>query len=140
MSDTPSSAELSNPTVHHEHSDINIAAVFKFAVGLTVIAAAVHVAIWLMLGWFQATAASADVRNPLRVAEDDVRVPPEPRLQIEPRQDLDAYQVREAALLDGYHWIDKNAGVVRIPIAEAMKKVVERGLPTRSVQESSQSK
>jgi hypothetical protein len=139
MSDTPSSAELSNPTVHHEHSDINIAAVFKFAAGLTVIAAAVHVAIWLMLVSFQAAAASADVRNPLRVGED-VRVPPEPRLQIEPRQDLDAYHEREAALLDGYHWIDKNAGVVRIPIAEAMKKVVERGLPTRSVQEGSQSK
>ena len=67
-------------------------------------------------------------------------MPPEPRLQVDPRQDLSAYREREAALLDGYRWVDKNAGVVRIPIDEAMKRVVERGLPTRPVQESGQRK
>ena len=92
-----------------------------------------------MFVWFQAAAAGAGVPNPLRVGED-VRVPPEPRLQVDPRQDLSTYREREAALLDGYRWVDKGAGVVRIPIEEAMKRLVERGVPTRLVQESGQSK
>ena len=139
MTDTHSSADADNASVHHEHSDIDIAGIFKFTIGLIVAAAAVHVVIWFMFVSFEATAASADVRNPLRVGED-VRLPPEPRLQVEPRQDLSAYREREATLLGGYHWIDKAAGVVRIPIDDAMKRVVERGVPTRSVQESSQKK
>ena len=31
-------------------------------------------------------------------------------------------------MLDSYGWVDKDAGVVRIPIEEAMKLTVERGL------------
>lgn len=139
MTDTHSSADVDNASVHHEHSDIDIAGIFKFTVGLIVIAAVVHVVIWFMFMSFEATAASADVPNPLRAGED-VRVPPEPRLQVEPRQDLSSYREREAALLNGYHWIDKAAGVVRIPIDDAMKRVVESGVPTRLVQESSQKK
>ena len=34
-------------------------------------------------------------------------------------------------MLDSYGWVDKNAGVVRIPIDEAMKLTLERGLPAR---------
>ena len=129
---------MDNESVSHEESDIDISGIFKFALGLTIAAAVVHVVIWFMFVWFQAAAASADVPNPLRVGED-VRVPPEPRLQADPRQDLSTYREREAALLGGYRWVDKSAGVVRIPIDEAMKRVVERGVPTRP-QESGQRK
>jgi hypothetical protein len=38
---------------------------------------------------------------------------------------------REDELLTSYGWVDRNAGVVRIPIEEAMKIVVQRGLPAR---------
>jgi hypothetical protein len=139
MTDTHSHTDIDNPLVSHEESDINIAAIFKFGLWLTIIAAAVHVVIWLMFVWLQSAAASADVPNPLRVGPD-VRVPPEPRLQVEPRQDLSLYLERETALLDGYRWIDKNAGLVRIPIDEAMKRLVERGVPARPAQESGQRK
>jgi hypothetical protein len=139
MTDTHSHAGAPHDSTQREESDIDIGGIFKFALGLTVAAAVVHVVIWFMFVWFQAAAAGADVANPLRVGQD-VRVPPEPRLQVEPRQDLLNYREREAALLDGYRWVDKNAGVVRIPIDEAMKRVVERGLPARSAQESGQKK
>jgi hypothetical protein len=139
MTDTSSSAVVANKSVSHEESDIDIRGIFKFALGLIAAAAVVHVVIWFMFVWFQASAASADIANPLRAGED-VRLPPEPRLQVEPRQDLANYRERETALLDGYRWIDKSSGVVRIPIDEAMKRVVERGLPTRPAQQSGQSK
>jgi hypothetical protein len=139
MTETHSPADPLHQSVSHEESDINIGGIFKFVVGLTIAAAVVHLIVWFMFVWFQSAAASAEVPNPLRSGED-ARVPPEPRLQVEPRQDLGSYRQREAALLDGYHWVDKNAGVVRIPIEEAMKRLVERGLPTRSVQKSGQKK
>ena len=34
-------------------------------------------------------------------------------------------------MLNSYGWVDKNAGIVRIPIDEAMKLTLQRGLPSR---------
>ena len=58
-------------------------------------------------------------------------MPPEPRLQTNPREDLRALRAREDAVLNSYGWVDKTAGVVRIPIDEAIKLTVQRGLPVR---------
>ena len=59
------------------------------------------------------------------------RLPPEPRLQTNPRQDLRDLRSAEDAALTSYGWVDKSAGIARIPIGEAMKLTVERGLPAR---------
>ena len=67
---------------------------------------------------------------PLAAAEEN-RLPPEPRLQTNPRQDLADLRAREEQALTSYSWVDRNAGVVRIPIDEAIKKTLERGLPAR---------
>jgi len=40
-------------------------------------------------------------------------------------------RAEEARVLDSYGWVDRSAGVVRIPIDQAMRLVVERGLPAR---------
>ena len=61
-------------------------------------------------------------------------MPPEPRLQTNPREDLRELRAKEDELLGSYGWVDKNAGVVRIPIEDAMKLTVERGLPARTEQ------
>ena len=37
----------------------------------------------------------------------------------------------EDATLKSYQWVDRNAGVVRIPIDEAIKLTLQRGLPSR---------
>src|SRR5215470_5163951 len=54
-------------------------------------------------------------------------VPPAPRLQVEARKDLQALHAEEDALLDGYGWVNRPAGTVRIPIDRAMALLVERG-------------
>jgi hypothetical protein len=38
---------------------------------------------------------------------------------------------REQQVLHGYAWVDQAAGVARIPIDEAKKLTLERGLPVR---------
>jgi hypothetical protein len=40
-----------------------------------------------------------------------------------------------SGLLEGYGWVDREAGVVRLPIERAMALVLERGLPTRPAAE-----
>ena len=55
-----------------------------------------------------------------------------PRLQISPALDLKAFREQEDAELNGYGWIDRTAGVVRIPVARAMDLLLQRGLPVRT--------
>ncbi len=108
--------------VHHETSDVNIRGVFGFGVGLVVVGArhplhrlaAVHV-----LRRRESVAGDAAVSARRR---QEHRLPPEPRLQTNPREDLrDLRGERGRDCSNGYGWVDKNAGVVRIPIDEAMK-------------------
>jgi len=55
---------------------------------------------------------------------------PTPRLQARPPHELAAFRQRENAMLENYGWVDREKGVVRIPIDRAMDLLVQRGLPT----------
>jgi hypothetical protein len=120
-----------NPQVQHEESDVNIRAIFRFAAGLTVIAIVVHIAIWGLFRYFDVREArETRVVAPLAVGHEQ-RQPPEPRLQEAPRADLQQLRMRQEQRLNSYELIDKAAGTVRIPISEAMKLAIQRGLPVR---------
>jgi hypothetical protein len=54
--------------------------------------------------------------------------PPGPRLQTDPEADYRRFHAHEEQLLNGYHWVDKRGGVVRVPIEQAMKKLVQTGI------------
>jgi hypothetical protein len=139
MADTHSShAPADNPTVHHETSDVNIRAILGFGAALVAVAVVVHFIIWLMFLYFGAREGRGEARHFPLAATEQNRLPPEPRLQTNPRQDLIDLRAGEDALLNGYSWVDKNQGIVRIPIDEAMKLTVQRGLPAR--QETGQEK
>jgi hypothetical protein len=47
-------------------------------------------------------------------------LPPPPRLQNYPFYDLKAFRGDENRVLEHYGWVDKNAGVVRIPVERAI--------------------
>jgi hypothetical protein len=120
-----------NPDVHHETSDVNFKAILTFGIGLTVAAALIHLLLWLLFMYFQNREAGTGVRLFPLAAEQQNRLPPEPRLQTNPRQELSELRAGEEAILNTYGWVDKTAGVVRLPIDEAMRLTIERGLPTR---------
>ena len=48
-------------------------------------------------------------------------LPPEPRLQEDPKHELESYLVKEKELLGSYGWVDRPAGIARIPISRAME-------------------
>jgi hypothetical protein len=120
-----------NPQVHHEESDVNIRAIFGFGAGLIVVAAVIHVLVWLLFVYFSNREAVRTPRQFPLAATEQQQLPPEPRLQVTPRQDLKDLRAAEDKVLNGYGWIDRNAGVVHIPIEAAMKRIVEQGLPSR---------
>ena len=59
------------------------------------------------------------------------QLPPAPRLQTKGVRDLEALRAAEARLLGSYEWIDRDNGVVRIPIEQALDLTARRGLRQR---------
>jgi hypothetical protein len=56
---------------------------------------------------------------------------PEPKLMSDEPTRLNEVRSAEQAQLHGYGWVDEKGGVARIPIDEAKKLTLERGLPVR---------
>ncbi len=52
-----------------------------------------------------------------------------PRLVISEPLALAAFRAQEEALLSSYGWVEKDKGLARIPIEDAMRIVAEHGLP-----------
>ena len=114
------------PGLGHEHSDISARPIVLAGIGL---ALALVVVAGVSLGLYDLFAARAarlsPPPNPLAAAEGQ-RLPPEPRLQVHPVKDLRELREAESNLLDHYGWIDKNAGIVRIPVARAIDLLAAR--------------
>jgi len=53
---------------------------------------------------------------------------PAPQLQIDPAQELAKFEAEERRRLDTYYWIDKQKGIIHMPIEEAMKKLAREGI------------
>ena len=115
----------------HEHTDANVSMIVQFALWLLASAVVVHILVWFMFALF------VDLRETTGPAEFPLasqqgpRLPSGPRLQPKPANESYDFHRQETAALDGYSWIDKSAGTVRIPISEAMRLTIERGLPSR---------
>jgi hypothetical protein len=122
---------LHNPEVAHEHSDIDVATVLKFAGGLFVTVVVCAVIVWGVFRLFQREASARDPQiSP--VARPEGQLPPGPRLETNEHSALAKFRAEEEKAIDGYGWVNQQGGVTHIPIAEAKKLLVQRGLPTRS--------
>ena len=62
--------------------------------------------------------------------ESQQQVPPQPRIEVEPGQQLLEVHARENHVLTSYAWVDKSQGTVRIPINQAMDELAKKGLPS----------
>jgi hypothetical protein len=56
---------------------------------------------------------------------------PEPRLQANPQADLAALRAHEHEILTNYGWVDRDQGIARIPIDQAMEILQRRGWPAQ---------
>jgi hypothetical protein len=118
--------------VRHEKSDVNVRAILTVGAGLAGVTAVMAGLVWLLVLFLAGTSADTAPREFPLAASYEQRLPPEPRLQTNPREDLLTLRQAEEQRLRSYGWVDKDAGIVRIPIDEAIRLTLERGLPERT--------
>jgi hypothetical protein len=82
---------------------------------------------------------AASQRQATTVLREEARrqTPQGPRLVSSEPKALAEFRAQEDALLDTYGWVEKDKGIVRIPVEEAMRIVAERGLPNFPAPEAS---
>ena len=133
----------------HEGSSLKIGPVVWFMIGLGV---ATVIVFLLMAGLFDAFAnrAGKSADHPSPLAGERQKLPPEPRLQLAPTtaaqleeklppnikedhplQEMKRVRAEEDAKLNSYGWVDQKTGVVHIPIDDAKKLLLEKGLAVR---------
>jgi uncharacterized membrane protein len=121
-----------SPGVGHETSDVDLSGAYRFLIVMTVFLALVFAGVFVTYWkWRRDAIAAQPAPSPVAVRAGE-RLPPLPRLQTTPLPDLRAFRASEQDVLDTYAWVDKEKGIVRLPIAAAMAILAERGLPAAS--------
>ena len=124
-------AAVPEPGPGYERSDANVRSIVLAGIALcAAIVATLVICVWVFDA-FLSGAATRDVPISLVPGAEKREVPPPPRLQVQPQEDLGQIRADEDAALHGYGWVDRKAGVVRIPIERAMELLVERSAGER---------
>jgi hypothetical protein len=114
----------------HEPTDVGIRPFVIVGIGLIIAAIIGNL---VLLGFYVTSTNRLQARQPQPgPLARTTQVPPAPRLQVSPRQDLQTMLADHNRRLNGYGWVDRNAGTAHIPIERAMDLVVQQGLPART--------
>jgi len=120
------------PGAGYEHTDASVGVMVKFAFWLAVSAVIVHLGLAAaFVGLVRTQMQPADTRAYPLATDTAPRLPAAPRLQQIPENEMVAVRRQQDQDLHSYGWIDKDAGIVHIPIEDGMRLLLERGLPTR---------
>jgi hypothetical protein len=133
---------IRNPDVRHERSDLRVKPVVSFLFWLMVSGVVIHLLVWGLFRMFEKREQKAEGK-PSPFAAERNEIPPPPLLQLAPTEkgqrapDLSKNQPlaemgflreEEDRRLDNYTWVDQQKGVVGIPIEDAKRLVLQRGL------------
>ncbi len=120
--------------VAYEKRDVEVSRILILGVALALTLVAAGAVVWWSFHALSAAQARSEPPpSPLRVGIPR-QLPPEPRLQGAPGHETPApEELKELedsanAVLNSYGWVDQKAGIARIPIDEAMKRLAARGL------------
>lgn len=142
--ETPDVSYIHNIGVAHEETDLSLSGIGKFVIHLIALVAVSAAIVYGMFKYFTSREVRIERREPPSTLLDRGRAEkttpeqmfPEPRLQTNPIPDLKHYREAENQRLEGYNWVNKDQGIVSIPIEEAQKKLLEKGIPHRGATES----
>jgi hypothetical protein len=106
--------------VSHERRDVDLRRVLRAGAGVLALLLFALGFVWGLWGTLERRRAARD--QPVsRLAERlGRRTPPAPRLQAQPIDDLRALRAWEDERLEAWAWVDREAGLARIPIERAM--------------------
>ena len=114
----------------YERTDVDAGGSYR--AGIAILAAMVLTAL-LLVPFYRLLARHETKAQPppAEVLKTDVSEPAQsfPRLVTSEPMALAEFRAQEAALLQSYGWVEKDKGLARIPIDDAMRIVAEHGLP-----------
>jgi len=109
----------------HEQSEASVRLVVMSLGGLAILAFIVFVLVVGIFRYFYDTDKTAESRR-------QGVVPPEPRIEVAPYEQIQQLRAHEDHILNSYAWVDKNAGTVRVPINRAIDMLAAKGLPSHN--------
>jgi hypothetical protein len=118
-----------DPQVGHELSDLRPGYIALFGIALTAVIVAAAVITSLLIHFKAAEHSRQETPVPRLAQEREAT--PGPRLQVDANKDLRQMRAGEEAVLNSYGWVDKDAGIVKIPVDRAMEILAKKGLPAR---------
>ncbi len=121
----------------HETSDADVKPILWFLIGLALLLIVAMVGMTFLFDALQNHYQRAGV--PVNPVIDVNQIPPDPRLQPDPHEELIEVRSWEEKTLHSYGWIDKESGVFRIPIDRAMEIIAQSDLPARSARREPES-
>jgi hypothetical protein len=125
----PNPNAIAQAGVGREVRDVNASAVIWFGIWLFVGCVASALVVW---GVFRIFAGQENAAQPVVSPHLELslkRTPAGPRLEPLPLEPRLALHAAEEAQLSSYGWVDRGAGIARIPIDRAMRLIVEHGVP-----------
>lgn len=129
------SGPTSNPEQRHEERDMNVGAVALFAVSLVLTLIIVH---YLAVAMFHHLASQPSTYPPPSSLAASRETFTGPHLLVDQALEMEKLRVSEESLLNSYDWVDRDHGIVRIPIDRAIELLAQRGIPTNDVQQGTQ--
>jgi hypothetical protein len=115
------SATTGGATPRHAPDQVDARRVSWAALALVVtLAACVLASVWL------AGRYARDYARPRATPPDALPISAGVPMQPDPGGDLARFRAQKEALLEGYRWLDRDKGVVQIPIEDAMRIVAQR--------------
>lgn len=132
MSAGPHKSEMPDVSLGHEERDVSPAPITLSVLGLAVVSILALVAMLVLFNVLaRLQAAQSAPPSPL-AASYGLKEPPAPRLQTDPLRDMVELHARDREAIHSYGWVDKQAGIVRIPVERAIALLAARGLPARA--------
>jgi hypothetical protein len=113
----------------YETRDANATGVFTFLVVLGIVIVVASVGCYWLFRFYSAHALNqAATESPFA---DTRQLPLGPQLQVYPGQDWLKFRGEQQKSLETLDWENRSAGIVRLPIEEAMDLLVKKGLPVQ---------
>ena len=135
---TEPSKHPKNPEIQYEKTDATVRPLYQFLFWISVVTILTALLSWGILralgSWREGASTRATMAEPQASLADlnapTAQQPPGPRLQLREPMDLARFRAEEKEILSSYGVVDRDNGIYRIPIEEAMRLTLERGLPT----------
>jgi hypothetical protein len=122
------STGMNEETKGHEQRDVDVFALFMVALSIFVAGALIFLVASGMMHYFKAHEPSV-TGGRANIPIGATRNFPQPQLEVVPGAALARLRKAEETDLTTYGWVDRNSGIVRIPIDRAMHLLLQRGLP-----------